>query len=245
MISLSPPLAIATSSRDLGARTPGGVTPTDVQRWINDLPLKPSSVRAYLGTLRLILDHAGLDPNPARHRSVRLPRQERVQLQPPSSQDVALLLASTPARHRLSLQVLAETGLRAGELHALEWMDVDGAGSRFRIRHGKTALARRWVAVPPDLMAGLTAVTPPDDRTPTRRVFPGSAPDVLGRVMRRACVSAGIAHYTPHSLRHRYASVMVARGVPITNIAAQLGHSHTSMTLDTYSHVLLEADDAV
>jgi hypothetical protein len=31
---------------------------------------------------------------------------------------------------------------------SLEWRDVDVAGSRFRIRHGKTATARRWVSVP-------------------------------------------------------------------------------------------------
>ena len=53
--------------------------------------------------------------------------------------------------------------------------------------------------------------------------------------MARACKAAGIPHYSPHDLRHRYASVKVAEGVPITNLAAQLGHSRKSMTLDTYS----------
>jgi len=49
---------------------------------------------------------------------------------------------------------------------------------------------------------------------------------------------AGIGHYHPHDLRHRYASVQIARGIPVTLLAAQLGHSRNSMTLDTYSHVL-------
>jgi hypothetical protein len=31
---------------------------------------------------------------------------------------------------------------------SLEWRDVDVAGSRFPIRHGKTATVRRWVSVP-------------------------------------------------------------------------------------------------
>jgi len=31
----------------------------------------------------------------------------------------------------------------------------------------------------------------------------------------------------------------VVEGVPITNLAAQLGHTQKAMTLDTYSHVLL------
>jgi integrase len=58
--------------------------------------------------------------------------------------------------------------------------------------------------------------------------------------MRRACTAAGLAHYHPHDLRHRYASVKIAEGVPVTDLAAQLGHSKKSMTLDTYSHVLVD-----
>jgi hypothetical protein len=36
----------------------------------------------------------------------------------------------------------------------------------------------------------------------------------------------------------RYAGVKIAEGVPVTMVAAQLGHSRKSLTLDTYSHVL-------
>ncbi len=56
--------------------------------------------------------------------------------------------------------------------------------------------------------------------------------------MARACKAAGIAHFSPHDLRHRYASIQVKRGVPGTDLAAQLGHARTSMTLDVYSHVV-------
>jgi hypothetical protein len=34
--------------------------------------------------------------------------------------------------------------------------------------------------------------------------------------------------------------VPVAKCVPVTTVAAQLGHSRKSLTLDTYSHVLVE-----
>jgi integrase len=62
---------------------------------------------------------------------------------------------------------------------------------------------------------------------------------VLAQAMRRGCQAAGLALYSPHELRHRYASVKVREGVPITELAAQLGHARKSMTLDTYSHVLI------
>ena len=36
------------------------------------------------------------------------------------------------------------------------------------------------------------------------------------------------------------ASAKIREGVPVTELAAQVGHARKSMTLDTYSHVLLE-----
>jgi integrase len=120
----------------------------------------------------------------------------------------------------------------------LEWRDVDLVDSRFRIRKGKTASARRWVAVPVALMDAIAEECPPDDRTPERRVFPGFSPDTARRVVGRACKAAGIAHFHPHDLRHRYASVKIAEGVPVTQLAAQLGHAKNSLTLDVYGHVL-------
>jgi integrase len=55
--------------------------------------------------------------------------------------------------------------------------------------------------------------------------------------------AAGLAAYSPHDLRHRYVSVQMSRGVPVTNLAAQVGHTRTSMTFDTYSHVLLDESE--
>jgi hypothetical protein len=37
--------------------------------------------------------------------------------------------------------------------------------------------------------------------------------------------------------------VLVLRGTPIPRVSAYVGHARGSMTLDTYSHVLLEATE--
>lgn len=87
-------------------------------------------------------------------------------------------------------------------------------------------------------MSEISDTCPPDDRVPERRVFVGFNPDVGKNVMARACNAAGIPHYHPHDLRHRYASVEIAEGVPVTQLAAQFGQKK-SLTLDVYSHVLL------
>jgi integrase len=87
-------------------------------------------------------------------------------------------------------------------------------------------------------MVDVQEACPPEYRTAERRVFPGFTPNAARNAMGRACESAGITHFSPHDLRHRYASVKIGEGVPVTQVAAQLGHSRNSLTLDTYSHVL-------
>jgi integrase len=217
----------------LGDRDPQTLTHADVQAWIGRLTLKPSSMRGYLATLRTLLDFADVDPNPARDPRVKLPRDEPAATVVPTSREVGAILAHMPERLRLPFRVLEQTGMRIGELQALCWGDVDRASCRFLIRSGKTAAARRWVAVPEWLLDEVLEACPFDDRTADRRVFQGFSADAAGAAMGRACKAAGIAHFHPHDLRHRYASVQIARGVPVTDLAAQLGHSKKSLTLDT------------
>jgi integrase len=226
----------------LGASDPLTLSWQDIQAAVTalSLDLSPASVRVYVGTLRQVLDFADADPNPARDRHVKLPRSEENIPEPPTESTVTAIIANAPRKWQLALRVLEQTGMRTGELGKLEWADVDIAGSRFRIRNGKTKAARRWVAVPEWLMEDIAVICPPDDRTPERRLFPGATRQTLGMAMRRACQAAGLAHYSPHDLRHRYASVKIREGVPVTELAAQLGHARKSMTLDTYSHVLVD-----
>ena len=50
--------------------------------------------------------------------------------------------------------------------------------------------------------------------------------------MARVCKAAKIAHFHPHDLRHCYASIQIKRGVPVTELAAQLGRGKKWLTLD-------------
>lgn len=231
---------------DLGDRAPDSLTPADVRAWIAQLSetLAASSTKNYVGTLRQILDDAGVYPNPARDRTVRLPKVDREEITPPSAAHVATILRLIPKRWRLPLLVLEQTGMRVGEAERLQWQDVDVQGSRLRIRQGKSRAARRWVTVPDWLMADLDASCPIDDRTAERYVFPGFTRGAARNAMARVCKAAGIPHYHPHDLRHRYASVQIARGVPVARVAEQIGHEKKSLTLDTYTHVLLAEEDA-
>lgn len=51
------------------------------------------------------------------------------------------------------------------------------------------------------------------------------------------------AGFRPHSLRHAFASVMLARGIPITDVAKWLGHRDINETYRTYGHLVPNAAD--
>ena len=193
---------------------PGRIAWDEVDGWISMLSerMKAASIRAYVGTLRQLLDYAEVDPNPARDKRIKLPAADQEEINLPSKQELEALIAAAKPVDRLATRVLVATGMRTGELYALTWADVDVAGSRFRVTRGKTKAARRWVTIPEDTLQLVLDETPPDDRTADRRVVHGN-PDSLGHRLTTACKNAGIAHYTPHDFRHLYISVMHARGV--------------------------------
>lgn len=226
--------------RLVGHRYPDDITPDDIQELVGKLAkLHPASVRLYLGTLAQVLDYAGALPNPVRARRVRLRRVERPVPAPPSAAHVQTILDNVPAKYRLPLRLAEQAGMRIGEVLALQWQDVDEPACRIRVRQGKTPSARRLLEVPDWLMADIAGLRAREDRQPERLLFGGMSRDAIASAMRRACTLAGIPHYSPHDLRHRYASLMAKRGVPRTDLAAQLGHANTSL-LPVYEHVIID-----
>ena len=59
-----------------------------------------------------------------------------------------------------------------------------------------------------------------------------------------AAKDAGVVRgFRPHSLRHAFASTLLSRSVPITDVARWLGHRDINETYRTYSHFMPEAED--
>jgi len=56
------------------------------------------------------------------------------------------------------------------------------------------------------------------------------------REFERLVTAAGVRRIRFHGLRHTSATLALAHGEPVRDVAARLGHSKTSMTLDIYGH---------
>src|SRR5262249_21323826 len=115
--------------------------------------------------------------------------------------------------------------------------------SRLRVARGRTkgrTAGRRWVPLPTSLTETLEALRAPEDRVADAPVLPGWTDDGLRNGMARACRFAQIPVYSPHDLRHRYISRLVLAGTPLPLVRQVVGHSRASVTLDVYSHALLD-----
>ena len=60
------------------------------------------------------------------------------------------------------------------------------------------------------------------------------------RTWTAACTAAGVTA-TPDDGRHSYASLLIHEGRPLPYVAAAMGHSSATTTLDHYAHVFDEA----
>jgi integrase len=181
------------------------------------------------------------------------------------------LLAScfTFAKDRRMVTVKYGTGLRYGEITALQRQDIiDLHGPRPRLRvqrawkkdgHGgyylgkpKTKKSRRTIRISPSVVAALVeqgiAGLAPDELIWTgvernQRLHYSTFGDRWATAVRRA-VKAGLEKRpTPHDLRHSHASALIAAGQPLTYIQRRLGHESIQTTSDRYGHLMPELDD--
>jgi len=51
-----------------------------------------------------------------------------------------------------------------------------------------------------------------------------------------------LPHFTPHSLRHTSATLLIMQGVPVKAVSARLGHASQNTTNTVYAHSIQAVD---
>ena len=161
---------------------------------------------------------------------------------PTAAKFMAALAEDPNQRRRLMVELLARTGIRVGELAALEddAMVRKGAGHRLRIPIGKLHNDRYVPLLPMlvDLIVDYKAgrgrsrsghLLERDDGQPFDR-------RTVHRYVAAVAKRAGVGHVHPHQLRHTLATQSINRGMSLEAIAALLGHRSMDMTL-TYARI--------
>ena len=147
------------------------------------------------------------------------------------------------------------TGLRRGELCGLMWTDFDTAkgtltvrrtlhnkeGGGYYVGETKTGAGRRIIKLPPSTVQLLserkrTSISQwifPNPIHPEDPIMPNSG----YTRMKKLLAEAGLPDMRFHDLRHTFATHALTSGVDAKTLSGILGHTKTSFTLDTYTHV--------
>lgn len=148
------------------------------------------------------------------------------------------------------------TGLRKGEIHALQWSDISGSflsvkrsiaqklkgGDRETAPKNKASVRTLQIPVPL-----LTILEEHKKRWKKHEGFSASYRVCGGEKClrdtsvenrnKRFAEAAGVKKIRIHDFRHSHVSLLANKGINIQEIARRLGHSNIEMTWNTYSHL--------
>lgn len=236
--------------------------------------LKIASMRGVNRTLSAVLSQAVEDAllpaNPAFRmgKYLRDGDEPAVEIQPLTREEVQQLLETAATREPVFYPFLLaalRTGMRLGELLALEWRDLDFDARVIHVRRARVAgrmtttknKTRRRVDMSLKLAEelrrlrtarkreALKAGTPmPETVFLTAAGEPVDGDNFRRRVFQPLLGAAKVPVVRIHDLRHTFASLLIQNGESLAYVRDQLGHSSIQVTVDIYGHLVPGANRA-
>ena len=175
-------------------------------------------------------------------------------------------------RHQLMILLALTAGLRREEIFGLRWSDIDEniisirqvrvvVGSQVITKDPKTTSSMRSVSIPAELVALIKKHSAEEaakrlkkgadwkgkDKADDDLIFTtwdGSDlhPQSMNNFLRRFCKEHDFPPIQPHAFRHMAGTFLIASGSDIRTVSGKMGHSRTSITMNTYAHLLKSAE---
>ena len=239
-LSLSIELADATLTRYkqclrhfqeyLEGRPPSPVTAKLFLAHLNEKGLKLASLRLHYYVLKPFLEYLGMPLEIKFKRPRHLPEyhttKELMSILQVIDNRTDTWAKGVRDRDRLMVLMLAFTGMRRSELTNLRRCDI--AGNRIFVRSGKGD-KDRVIRMSKHLVAPLSDYIEKENISPTQKLF-AVGPHRLCEIVKHYALAAGIENFTPHSLRHYFATALGERGAQLRAVQELLGHADISTT---------------
>lgn len=165
-------------------------------------------------------------------------------------------------RYKCFFELLYYCGLRRSEARGLQWKHIDfinktltvsqqvlnpsnsNASTEWYISSTKTEASNRTIPISTTLLNDLAELKKTNERLSkfkqTWFVLGDNVPMATGRMYfyrDKYAKKAGIRRIRLHDFRHSCASALISGAAPITAVSNFLGHSETTETLETYTHM--------
>ena len=223
---------------------------------LKDKSLSPRVVRGVHTLLRNCLEQAVAErlilSNPA--QGCKLPQLEKKEMKILPQEKIGMYLAEAERRGLLAAFYLElTTGLRRGELLALQWADLDTESKTLSVTKQvnringelvvsppKTRNSVRTLAVPQQAVDLLITEHKKHSRNPYLFPSPKTGtmydPDAFRRTHDKILKAIGAERIRFHDLRHTFATLSLKSGVDVKTLSGALGHYSAGFTLNTYTH---------
>jgi integrase len=240
---------LAHSRTKWGQHTLSALRPEQIGAWLHGLDLAGKTKSEILSTLRAVLDAAVewgyLARNPARSRAIKSPSKKRQSpILPFESWEEVLEMAKATASFGEDvsspfIRFACATGVRCpGELMAVTWEHVDRKTGMLDVQGTKSEAARRLIPLSENALAALDDLPRSIHSTdPVWRNRHGRTLIYLNwrdTDWRKGLTELGLAHREPYQMRHTFATLALAAGAPIDDVASMMGHEDINIVWRYY-----------
>ena len=241
-----------------GNKRVNDITAADIRQWQNELikmGYSPTYLKTINNQLSAIFNYAvryyDLKSNPcAKAGSMGKSKAEEMDFW--TGEEFRKFIDSVMNKRLsyMAFMILYWTGMRLGELLALNPKDVDLEKRTISITKSYQRLGKKDVITPPKTSKSKRVITIPEflaayikdymdslyDLQENDRLFPITK-YYLEHEMQRGIKESGVKRIRVHDLRHSHASMLIELGFSPLEIANRLGHEKVETTLNTYAHL--------
>lgn len=158
---------------------------------------------------------------------------DRIRRETFTDEDGKAIPITARERHADLLQLVAQSGVRPGELGRIAGADIDLKRRRIRIREPKDRSNPRYIEITPGLLPVVTRLVP---ATPEDLLVPGGM-NTIANLCRHWKRRLGEPRLSGRILRHSFCTAQLAAGVPLNQVQSLMGHKSIRST-DRYVHAI-------